>query len=64
MAKKKAKDEGIIDHLLRLEEPVRAEADRVPSGPNSDALKSGLLSAAHGIAHVRKALDQIRRLER
>jgi len=54
----------VIGGLLALEAPAREAAANYPSGPNSDAVKHALTAAAHGLAHVRKALDQVRRLGR
>jgi hypothetical protein len=54
----------VIEALLALEVPAREAAAAYPSGPNSDAVKTALTNAAHGIAHVRKAQDQVRRLTR
>lgn len=53
-----------IEALLALEDTARTAAAEYPAGDNSDAVKAALTSAAHGIAHVRKALDQVRRWER
>lgn len=53
-----------ITALLSMEDDVRAEAANYPAGANSDAVKSALTNAAHGIAHVRKALKQVRMLGR
>ncbi len=54
----------VIETILALEGEVREAAHSYPSGPNSDAVKAALTDAAHGIAHVRKALDQVARWDR
>lgn len=68
MAKAKKEAEApefdLIEHLLSLEVPARQAADEYPDGPNHDAVKSALRNASHGIAHIRKALDANRRVER
>lgn len=62
-AKKPLGGQALIDHLLSLENDVRDAAES-QEGDNSDALKAALRNAAHGIAHIRKAQDQLARLER
>lgn len=47
---------SVIERLLALEDEAHAEAANYPTGDNSDAMKSALSNAAHGIAHVRKVL--------
>lgn len=69
MVKKKKDEPGeaeaaVIEDLLALEIPARQAADSYPDGPNVDAVKSALRNASHGIAHIRKALDANRRVER
>jgi SAP domain-containing ribonucleoprotein len=46
-----------IAAALALEEPLRGVASSLASGPNVDAVKAAVRNAAHGIAHIRKALD-------
>lgn len=55
-------DDNVIVEALELEQPLRAAADALPAGDNSDALKAAMRNAAHGIAHIRKAQDQMARL--
>ena len=62
--KAEAPEFDLIEHLLSLELPTRQAADEYPDGPNCDAVKSALRNASHGIAHIRKALDANRRVER
>lgn len=57
-------EEDVITRMLALETAVKAAAADYPSGNNSDAMKSALSNAAHGIAHVRKVLDANARVER
>lgn len=54
--------EDVVSQALGLEEPLKAAADSVMSGPNSDALKSALRNASQGIGHIRKVLDMNVRL--
>jgi hypothetical protein len=56
------KGDDLVAQALALEEPLKALADALASGPNSDALKSGIRSASRGLGHMRKALDQMERL--
>lgn len=55
-------EDETIQKALELEEPLKALADSLPAGDNSDALKAGIRNASHGIAHIRKAMDQMERL--
>ena len=43
-----------VAQVLALEDALRAAADDYPSGDNSDAVKSAIRNAVHGIAHIRK----------
>jgi len=56
--------DDVIEQLLALEADATEAARDHPAGDNSDAVKAGLTNAAHGIAHIRKALDQVARLAR
>lgn len=51
-----------LESLLSHEGTARSLAAGWPADANSDAVKAALTNAAHGIAHVRKALDNNRRL--
>lgn len=64
VAEPEAKVETVdpIEAALALEDALRAAADSVEPGPNSDALKSAIRNASHGIAHIRKVLDVNARL--
>lgn len=54
--------EDVVEQVLALEDSLKAAADALPSGDNSDAEKAAIRNAAHGIAHIRKARDQRARL--
>ena len=55
---------SLILHLLSLEESVKREALHYPDGDNVDAIKSALRNVDAGIGHLRKALKQVKAMER
>lgn len=53
------KQQDLVAQALELEEPLRAAADSLAPGPNSDALKAAMRSAVRGLGHMRRALEQM-----